>query len=164
MPRIYAYFLSFFCLCAGLDFALFGTTHIGGTDDRNPRLAKSCGVQEERNSIAAMFLNVLVGLNNAHSTTWVVYRDGRKLPQSMCFLDPEMLNPARKRQPVQLTEEQKEQRVLLTKQWTRYRAAEHKKDLIITQGSRAQERFDHSTRADEQSQESSAQESVRSSL
>ena len=85
MPRIYAYFLSFFCLCAGLDFALFGTTHIGGTDDRNPRLAKSCGVQEERNSIAAMFLNVLVGLNNAHSTTWVVYRDGGSAFR--CWLD-----------------------------------------------------------------------------
>ena len=49
-------------------------------------------------------------------------------------MDPEMLNPARKRPRVELTEEQKEERVLMTKQWTRHRLAEHGKDLNYLHG------------------------------
>lgn len=49
-------------------------------------------------------------------------------------MDPEMLNPARKRQQAQLSEEEKERRLLLAKQWTRHKMAEHKTDLITLQG------------------------------
>lgn len=44
-------------------------------------------------------------------------------------LDPEMLNPARKRQTVVVPEEEKERRFLLVKQWSRYRMEQHKQEL-----------------------------------
>lgn len=44
-------------------------------------------------------------------------------------LDPEMLNPARKRQRVAIPEEEKERRFLLIKEWSRYRMEQHKQEL-----------------------------------
>ena len=44
-------------------------------------------------------------------------------------LDPEMLNPARKRQRVAIPEEEKERRFLLVKEWSRYRMEQHKQEL-----------------------------------
>ncbi len=43
--------------------------------------------------------------------------------------DPEMLNPARKRAPVEKSPEKKESEYLLIKEWSRYRMEEHKRDL-----------------------------------
>lgn len=44
-------------------------------------------------------------------------------------LDPEMLNPARKRQKALTSDEEKEQRFLLVKEWSRYRMEQHKIEL-----------------------------------
>ena len=44
-------------------------------------------------------------------------------------LDPEMLNPARKRQKVAVPEEEMERRFLLIKEWSRYRMEQHKQEL-----------------------------------
>ena len=49
-------------------------------------------------------------------------------------MDPEMLNPARKRPPVELSDEEKEQKILLVKRWTRYNMEEHKAQLQQLQG------------------------------
>ena len=43
--------------------------------------------------------------------------------------DPEMLNPARKRQMVKNSDKEKERRVLLVKEWSRYRMEQHKLEL-----------------------------------
>lgn len=45
--------------------------------------------------------------------------------------DPEMLNPARKRVPVEKTEEEKESEYLLVKEWSRYRMKKHKQELKV---------------------------------
>ena len=44
-------------------------------------------------------------------------------------LDPEMLNPARKRQKVAVSEEERERRFLLVKEWSRYKMEQHKQEL-----------------------------------
>lgn len=44
-------------------------------------------------------------------------------------LDTEMLNPARKRPPPSLSEEEKERRCLLVKEWSRFCMEKHKQDL-----------------------------------
>ena len=44
-------------------------------------------------------------------------------------LDPEMLNPARKREKVAISEEEKEQRYLLVKEWSKYKMEQHKQEL-----------------------------------
>ena len=44
-------------------------------------------------------------------------------------LDPEMLNPVRKREKVAIPEEEKERRYLLVKEWSRYRMEQHKQEL-----------------------------------
>ena len=44
-------------------------------------------------------------------------------------LDPEMLNPARKREKMVIPEEEKERRFLLIKEWSRYRMEQHKQEL-----------------------------------
>lgn len=49
-------------------------------------------------------------------------------------LDPEMLNPARKRSPLTLSEEEKERRTLLSKQWTRDCMERHIQELQFLQG------------------------------
>ena len=49
-------------------------------------------------------------------------------------LDPEMLNPARKRPPLSVSEEEKERRFLLVKEWSRDRMEKHKRDLQFLQG------------------------------
>ena len=49
-------------------------------------------------------------------------------------LDPEMLNPIRKRAPVVLTEEEQEQRFLMVKAWSRLQMEKHKKEQIFLQG------------------------------
>ena len=51
-------------------------------------------------------------------------------------LDPEMLNPARKRAAPTLGEAEKEERFLLVKEWTRYKMARHKEELVLLQGMR----------------------------
>ena len=43
--------------------------------------------------------------------------------------DPEMLNPARKRQVVTISDKEKERRFLLVKEWSRYRMEKHKLEL-----------------------------------
>ena len=49
-------------------------------------------------------------------------------------LDPEMLNPIRKRAPVLLTEEEQERRFLLVKAWSRVQMERHKQDQAFLQG------------------------------
>ena len=49
-------------------------------------------------------------------------------------LDPEMLNPARKRSRPSVSEEERERRYLLVKEWTRDRMEKHKRDLQFLQG------------------------------
>lgn len=50
-------------------------------------------------------------------------------------LDPEILNPARKRtRGPEITEEEKERRVLLVKEYTRHCMKRHKQELILLQG------------------------------
>lgn len=44
-------------------------------------------------------------------------------------LDPELLNPARKRNPPVISEEERVRRTLVMKQWTRELMAQHKKQL-----------------------------------
>ena len=46
-------------------------------------------------------------------------------------LDPEMLNPARKRQKVAISEEEKERRFLLVKEWSQYKMEQHKLRALI---------------------------------
>ena len=48
-------------------------------------------------------------------------------------LDPEMLNPARKRAPAEVSEES-ERRFLLVKEYSRHRMARHKEELALLQG------------------------------
>ncbi len=45
--------------------------------------------------------------------------------------DPEMLNPARKRVPIEKSVEEKESEYLLIKEWSRYRMETHKQDLRV---------------------------------
>ena len=49
-------------------------------------------------------------------------------------LDPEMLNPAKKRPPPSVSEEERERRFLLVKEWTRDHMERHKQDLQFLQG------------------------------
>ena len=49
-------------------------------------------------------------------------------------LDPEMLNPARKRPPVSISEEERERRFLLVKEYSRRRMERHKRELGFLQG------------------------------
>ncbi len=49
-------------------------------------------------------------------------------------LDPEMLNPARQRQPHSTPYEDAERRYLLVKEWSRYRMDRHKEELKFIQG------------------------------
>lgn len=49
-------------------------------------------------------------------------------------LEPEMLNPARKRAPESISPEERERRFLLVKEYSRYRMEEHKKELAVLQG------------------------------
>ena len=49
-------------------------------------------------------------------------------------LDPEMLNPARKRVPPNLLEDEKERRILLSKQWSRDCMKRHMQELQFLQG------------------------------
>lgn len=49
-------------------------------------------------------------------------------------LDPEMLNPARKRAPVSISSEERERRFLVVKEYSRYCMEKHKKDLALLQG------------------------------
>lgn len=49
-------------------------------------------------------------------------------------LDPEMLNPARKRLSVSISEEERERRFLLVKEYSRYRMEQHKKELCFLRG------------------------------
>ena len=44
-------------------------------------------------------------------------------------LDPEMLNPVRKREKVSVSEEEEERRFLLVKEWSRYKMEQHKLEL-----------------------------------
>ena len=44
-------------------------------------------------------------------------------------LDPEMLNPARKREKATISVEEREQRFLLVKEWSRYKMEQHKQEL-----------------------------------
>ena len=44
-------------------------------------------------------------------------------------LDPEMLNPARKRQEVAIPEEEEERRFLLVKEWSCFKMEKHKQEL-----------------------------------
>ena len=48
--------------------------------------------------------------------------------------DPEMLNPARKRPPPTLTSEERENRVLLYKEWTRHKMEENTKQMHLLRG------------------------------
>ena len=49
-------------------------------------------------------------------------------------LDPEMLNPARKRGPASISPEEQERRFLLVKEYSRHCMAEHKEALSLLQG------------------------------
>ena len=49
-------------------------------------------------------------------------------------LDPEMLNPARKRIPPAHSREEVEQRSLLAKEWSRFCMERHKQELALLQG------------------------------
>ena len=49
-------------------------------------------------------------------------------------LDPEVLNPTRKRPPVSISEEENERRFLFVKDWTRYCMEEHKRELQFLHG------------------------------
>ena len=49
-------------------------------------------------------------------------------------LDPEMLNPARKRPPSSISDEEQERRFLLVKEWTRHCMEKHKQELQFLQG------------------------------
>lgn len=49
-------------------------------------------------------------------------------------LDPEMLNPARKRAAVSITPEESERRFLLVKEFSRYCMEQHKEELSMLQG------------------------------
>lgn len=49
-------------------------------------------------------------------------------------LDPEMLNPARKRAPSTLSYEEKDKRVLLTKEWSRYQMQKELKRSQLLRG------------------------------
>ena len=48
--------------------------------------------------------------------------------------DPEMLNPARKREKPVITTEERERRILLVKTWSRYRIEKHKQEHQFLQG------------------------------
>ena len=49
-------------------------------------------------------------------------------------LDPEVLNPARKRAPVLISPEEQEWRFLLVKEYSRHRMEQHKTELSLLQG------------------------------
>ena len=49
-------------------------------------------------------------------------------------LDPEMLNPARKRVLEPVPPEEAEKRYLLVKEWSRYKIQKHKEELLLLQG------------------------------
>lgn len=49
-------------------------------------------------------------------------------------LDPEMLNPVRKRAPVVLAEDEQERRFLRVKAWSRLQMEKHKQDQVFLQG------------------------------
>ncbi|CAI8045922.1 39S ribosomal protein L40, mitochondrial [Geodia barretti] len=49
-------------------------------------------------------------------------------------MDPEMLNPARKRAPVEVSPEEQERRYLLVKEYSRYHMERHKRELGLLQG------------------------------
>ncbi|XP_019853276.1 PREDICTED: 39S ribosomal protein L40, mitochondrial-like [Amphimedon queenslandica] len=49
-------------------------------------------------------------------------------------MDPEMFNPARKRSYIQPSEEEREKRILLMKEWSRYTMQQHKQELQQLQG------------------------------
>ena len=49
-------------------------------------------------------------------------------------LDPETLNPARKRAPASIPPEERERRFLLVKEYSRYRMERHKQELSLLQG------------------------------
>lgn len=49
-------------------------------------------------------------------------------------LDPEMLNPARKRAPASISPEERERRFLVVKEYSRYCMEKHKKELALLQG------------------------------
>ena len=55
-------------------------------------------------------------------------------------LDPEMLNPARKRPPAEVLEEERERRFLLVKEYSRYRMEQHKRELGLLQAAMAARR------------------------
>lgn len=46
-------------------------------------------------------------------------------------LDPEMLNPIRKRPKVEISDQEREARFLLVKEWTRYKMARHIEELKL---------------------------------
>lgn len=48
-------------------------------------------------------------------------------------LDPEMLNPARKRERVSISVKEEERRYLLIKEWSRYKMEQHKCELLYLQ-------------------------------
>ena len=49
-------------------------------------------------------------------------------------MDPEMLNPARKRAPASISPEERERRFLLVKEYSRHCMGQHKRELRVLQG------------------------------
>ena len=49
-------------------------------------------------------------------------------------LDPEMLNPIKKRPPLSISEKEREKRYLLVKEWSRFRMEKHKQELQLLHG------------------------------